>query len=149
MIMDSNLVFAQGLDVASAAGTSLEGDVIDLDSTGRDLLDTLSLVIQVSTAFTSGGAALVQFQLASDASAAIDTAGAATEHLRSDFFGMSDLTVGKNLVMPLPAGHSLAPYERYLGLLVVTNTATTTAGSINAFLTNDAQRWRAVADAVN
>jgi len=37
---------------------------------------------------------------------------------------------------PIPAGTS-GNYERYLGILAVTATTTTTAGTINAFLTLD------------
>ena len=58
------------------------------------------------------------------------------------------LVQGYNLVIPLPAGVGLT-YERYLGLLVTTGGATTTAGSINAFLTRDPKKWVAYADATN
>ena len=60
------------------------------------------------------------------------------------------LTAGQQLVIPLPVGYgTIFPYERYLGLLVVTSSATTTAGSINAFLTFDPKGWKALPDGTN
>jgi hypothetical protein len=49
---------------------------------------------------------------------------------------------------PLPVG-TVSDYERYLGILCVTVTTTTTAGTINAFLTLDPGRWKSYPDAVN
>jgi hypothetical protein len=40
-------------------------------------------------------------------------------------------------------------YERYLGILCVTATTTTTAGAINAFLTKDVSKWKAYPDGQN
>jgi len=42
-----------------------------------------------------------------------------------------------------------AVYERYLGILCVTATTTTTAGAINAFLTKDVSKWKAYPDGQN
>jgi hypothetical protein len=41
----------------------------------------------------------------------------------------------------------LGTYERYLGVLCVTATTTTTAGTIDAFLTKDPSKWVATANA--
>ena len=50
------------------------------------------------------------------------------------------LAVGKTLMaVELPKG----VYERYLGILCTTGTTTTTAGKVNAFLTNDPVSWKA------
>lgn len=153
MILDELLEFADALDVSAAAGTALAGDVIDLGATPHDLGagQPMHLVIQVTTAFASGGSATVQFILASDDAAAIATDGSATEHFLSDTFAIADLVQGAvPVVAPLPTGiGTLTEYERYLGVLVVTGAATTTAGSINAFLTKDVARWKSYADAVN
>lgn len=150
MILDEKLEFCDATSVAAAAGTANVGDVVDLRQPNQRIGsgDPLVLVISVSTAFTSGGSATVQFKLVSDDSATPATNGTQTEHVLTDIFAYTELTLGKFIVARLPAG-SLAKYERYLGLQVVTAGATTTAGSINAFLTVDADDWAALADAVN
>ncbi len=109
------------------------------------------LVIQVTTAFATATTATVSFTLASDAGAAIATDGTATEHFISDAFDTGVLTAGAVVaVVPVPVGVStVTEYERYLGVLVTTAGATTTAGSINAFLTFDPSGWKSYADAVN
>jgi hypothetical protein len=78
----------------------------------------------------------------SDDAAAINTS-TGSEHFATAVIGYASLTAGKKIFVELP--FSLATYERYLGLVVVTAGATTTAGSINAFLTNDVADWVAVA----
>lgn len=149
MILDKYLTFCDGVSAAAAAGTALVGDVIDLDTIGRRIgsSQNISFRIAVETTFTSGGSATVQFALASDAAAAIATDGTATTHWTSDVFDFDDLTAGVVIHSRLPSGFPTA--ERYLGLLVTTATATTTAGVINAELLLDVQDWVALPDAVN
>ena len=148
MIMDKNTTFCDALAVDSAAGTTLEGDVIDLGAASLNpgAGQPLYLVIQVTTAFTSGGSATVAFVLASDAQAAIATNGAATEHYLTEAIPVASLVVGYKRIIALPQG---VDYERYLGVLVTTAAATTTAGSISAFLTWDVQNNRSYPEAVN
>jgi len=146
MIMDDRLEFADAVSVAAAAGTALIGDVIDLGATARDIGrgQPLFLVITCDTEIITGGAAgTVKFQLASDAQAAIATDGSATVHIDTGTFVTDDaaandtqMNAGEIIYSgPLPVeGHV---YERYLGILCVTATTTTTAGKINAFLTLD------------
>lgn len=149
MIIDKNMTLAEAVSAAAAAGTALVGDVMDLDTAGRHIGPDLPLflVIQVTTAFASGGSAEVEFVLASDAAAAIDTGGAATEHVSSGQIPFATLAANKAVILQMPGG--VVEAERYMGLLVKTSGATTTAGSINAFFTTDAQAWKAFADAVN
>lgn len=149
MIMDETTELCDAVDVSGSTGTALEGDVIDL-GVGRDLgqFPDLYLVINVTTAFASGTASTVIFKLASDAVAAIATDGSATEHVISETYADSDLTAGTRLVYRLPVEGNV--YERYLGLLVVTGAAATTAGTIDAFITHDANGvWKAKANATN
>lgn len=149
MILDKTLTFATATDVSAAAGTALIGDVIDLSATPGDLGvgQAMHLVIDVTTAFASAGAAVVQFVLASDSTSTIATTGAETRHVLSDAFAYTELTAGQRIILRLPSGYPA--YERYLGLLVITSGATTTAGSINAELALDVQNWSALPDAVN
>ncbi len=149
MIMDERLEFADAVSVAAAAGTALIGDVIDLGATPQDLGNgkPMYLVITTSTEIITGGAAgTLKFQLASDAAAAIDTGTFVTDGTDAND---AQLKAGGIIYMgALPTGGSRA-YERYLGILAVTATTTTTAGAINAFLTDDPSLWTSYADGNN
>lgn len=148
MILDTNLTFCEAEAAFGTAATRLEGDVADLNAAGAFLgPQHLFLVIQITTTFASAGAATVQFQLASDAAAAIATNGTATVHAATQAFVFSTLTAGTRIILPLPGGFPDA--ERYLGILVVTAGATTTAGAFSAFLTTDAQNWKAYPEGNN
>lgn len=150
MYLDEYLEFgdAEALDT-SGAGISLLGDVVDLGATGEDIGngEPLYLVIQVTTAVTSAGAATAQFHLASDAAAAIATDGSATVHLETGAIGKATLVAGATVVLPIPPADTIT-YERYLGVLVTVGTAALTAGAVNAFITHDVANWKATADAI-
>lgn len=156
MILDERTEFADAVSVAAAAGTALIGDVIDLGKDGLDIGigEPIWLIVQTDTEIITGGAAgTLVIKLSSDAQAAIATDGSATDHLISKTLVTDDAGAnsaelnagGVILAARLPAG----TYERYLGILAVTGTTTTTAGKINAFLTKDYAKWTAYADAVN
>lgn len=149
MILDERNEFADATALStSGTGLQLVGDVIDLGSVARDVGngEQLYLVVQVDTAFTSGGSATVAFSLASDAAAAIATDGSASVHFTSAAIPVATLAAGYVAVaVALP----MASYERYLGILANVGTAALTAGKINAFLTHDVSKWAAYPDAVN
>lgn len=154
MILDSLNEFADAVSVAAAAGTALIGSQIDM-TVARDLGqgERLYLVITIDTAIiTAGAAGTVRFILVSDASAAIATDGTATEHWKShdyvtDDAALNELNIGDRIIVPFPSGEP--EYERFLGILCETTTTTTTAGKINAFLTNNPGRVKTYADATN
>ena len=148
MILDNRNEFCDATSIAASAGTALVGDVIDLGANVHDIGtgEDLYAVVLVSTAVESAGAATVQFKLASDAQAAIATDGTATIHAETAAIGKASLVAGsKAFAVKLPQG----TYERYLGVLVTTAVATTSAGAINAFLTKDVSSLYAYPDAVN
>lgn len=156
MILDERNEFADATSVAGAAGTALIGDAIDLGGSNRDIGNgqPLYLVIQAETEIITGGTAgTIEFQLASDAQAAIATDGSATKHVSTGSIVTDDaaandsrLNAGNYIyVGVLPQG---ALYERYLGILAVIGTTTVTAGKINAFLTWDVAAYRAYAENV-
>ena len=152
MLLDERSEFADAVAVSTAgAATRLIGDVMDL-GTVRDIgvaKTPLYLVIQVSTAILSGTS--VQFILASDAQAAIAVDGTETRHSLTDVFAVADLVQGFQTAIPLPTGdvaNSVSPYERYLGVLVVSG-GSHTAGAINAFLTASVPSNRSYPDANN
>lgn len=150
MILDNNLEFADALATATGNVDTLEGDVIDLQSLGGAAVgsqrdpgngEPLYLVIQVTTAFT-GDATVVEFTLASDATAAIAVDGTASEHVKIGPFTTAQLTADRVFAVALPIEGNV--YERFLGLIVERNGTTgITAGALNAFLTLDVQAWKA------
>lgn len=158
MILDEYNEFADAVSVAAAAGTALIGDVIDLGNSTpkRDPGngEPIYLVISVDTEIITGGTAgTIEFILASDAQAAIATDGSATVHYRSRAFVTDDAAANDPdlnagafpVIVALP--WEGIDYERYLGILVVTGTTTTTAGAISAYLTHDPRGYKAYARA--
>lgn len=151
MILDERTEFADATAL-STAGTGLAaiGDVIDT-SVARNLGNggvPVYLVIQVTTAATSGGSATVAFQLVSDSVAPPAANGTETLHWESAAIPVASLIAGYTLIVPLPPEGSLA-YERYLGVQQNVGTAALTAGAVNAFLTLDPSQWRAYPDGAN
>lgn len=157
MIMDERNEFADAVSVAAAAGTILVGDVIDSGEVVRNLGSgqPVYLNITVDTEIITGGVAgTIEFQLVSDAAAAIATDGSATVHYSSGELATGaaganadSLNAGATIVsVPLPAQDT---YERYLGILAMIGTTTTTAGAINAFLSLDPIGWKAYPEGNN
>jgi hypothetical protein len=146
MFMDKRSIFCEDEDISAAAGTQLVGDQYDTGGHGNFLDNEEGwLIVQVTADFTSGGAATVEFILASDAAAAIATNGTASVHWRSGAIAIATLVEGYRFAIKIPLG----TYERYVGILATTAVATTTAGSITAFMTKDAPNWKAYAEAVS
>lgn len=146
MILDERNEFADAntAGVQGATGTELLGDVIDLGLAGRDIGngEPLYLVIQVTTEIDSAmDGASVNFQLASDGQAAIDTGGGATVHAETGAIAEASLVEGAQFVVPVPSEGNT--YEEFLGVLVVRSGEAVTAGAVNAFLTRDVAKWKA------
>jgi hypothetical protein len=158
MIIDTLNQFTANASVAAAASTALVGDVIDLGATPQDLGNgkPMYLVIMGGDAaiITGGSAGTIQFELASDAQAAIAIDGTASTHILTPTFvtddaASNDINIGTDVyVGALPTGAGIA-YERYLGILVIVAGQTVTAGTIKAFLTYDPKAWKAYADGAN
>jgi hypothetical protein len=128
----------------AGTGLALVGNVID-SSVVRDLGSgrPVYLVILVDTAVTSAGAATVEFDLVSDAQAAIAVDGSASVHFKSTAFPKASLIAGfAAVVVALPFNGGV-PYEQFLGILQNVGTAALTAGKINAFLTLDPTAYQA------
>lgn len=144
MILDERLEFCDATALtAAAAGTALEGDVVDTGGDGAEgNSDDLYLVIQISTAVV--GPDTVQFHLVSDAQAAIAVDGSETRHFSTDAIAVADLVAGYQVcAVKLPRG----TYERYLGVSRTTvGAGALSAGAINAFLTNNPMAHQSFAD---
>lgn len=136
MIMDDRAEFADAAAVTgTAAATAIAGDVIDLQTTARDLGrgDGVRLRIEVdTTVLAAGGAANVTFKLVSDSTANLTTSP--TTHWTSGAIAKGTLVAGYVIAdIVLPSG----TYERYLGVTFTPDTNDTTAGKINAYLVFD------------
>lgn len=155
MILDELLEFCDETSmILSSGAAALIGDVVDLGAVSLDIGngEPIYLVIKTgSTEIITGSAAgTLTFTLASDAQAAITTGF--TPHLVSAALVSDDSAAnsdalnagGTILVAALPYG----TYERYLGIMVTVGTTALTAGTVNAFLTKDASKWLATADAL-
>jgi len=141
MILDERTEFADAAALSTAAtGLALVGDVIDLGTDGINEVDGITFYVNVDTAVTSAGSATVEFQLVSDAQAAIATDGSASVHFKSAAIPKASLVAGFTAVnVHLPKGQ----YERYLGILQNVGTAALTAGKVNAGLTPLDPQWKA------
>lgn len=143
-VMSARDEFADATALSTAGtGLALVGNVMDT-SVVRDLGNgrPVYLVISVDTAVTSAGAATVEFDLVSDAQAAIAVDGSATVHLKTLAFPKATLVAGFQVVVQLPL--ESPAYEQFLGILQNVGTAALTAGKINAFLTLDPPAsWKA------
>ena len=156
MILDERTEFADATSVAAAAGTALIGDVYDTGETVSNMgvSSDLWFVITVDTEIiTAGAAGTVRFQLVSDATSTVATDGSATVHLDTGTLVSDDAAANDSR---LNAGATLYAaklpsmnYERWLGVLCITATTTTTAGKINAFLTPTLYANRHYPDAQN
>jgi len=147
MIMDELNEFADAENAFADGATVLVGDVVDLGAGGTGFLGKqMYLVLQVTTDFAGGTS--VNFQLASDAAAAIATDGSASEHFETGAIPIATLVEGYTIVVPVPPRGGVNEFERYLGILAV-NAGTNTAGAINAFLTMDPTLWKSYADGAN
>lgn len=156
MYLDEYGEFADAESVAAAASTALIGDVIDLGAAGEDIGsgEPIYLVIQCTTSIiTAGAAGTIKFELASDAQAAIATDGTATVHFDTGTFvtdgdDANALDAGALIAAVALPNESINTYEQYLGILCTVATTEVTAGAIDAFLTHDVAKWKALADAI-
>ncbi len=147
MILDERNEFADATALGtSGTGRQLVGDVIDLGATraiGEG--ETIEVVITVDTAVTSAGAATVDFEVASDAQAAVATDGTATTHGSTGAIGKATLIAGYKTRIKINANSA----ERYIGLIANVGTAALTAGSVSAGIAATVSGWTAYADATN
>jgi hypothetical protein len=149
MILDERTEFCDATALnTGGAGSYLVGDQIDL-TLARDIGrgEPIYFVITIDTTLV-GATNTTSFSLCSDAQAAIAVDGSQTTHFTSQVFAVATLVAG---FMPVCVAVPWegAVYERYVGVVHTTAVAALSAGKINAFLTHDAAKWKAYADATN
>lgn len=140
MYLDRELEFSDSQVVTVTAAST---DLIDLQDADRQVGEgePIYLVIQVDVTATAAGAATVDFQLETD-----DAVGfpSATILFSTGATAIAGLTAGTTVAVVAVPHNS----EQFLRLRYVVATGPLTAGSFSAFLTKDAQSWRAYADAL-
>ena len=162
MILDKNLYFGTDLDASQGAGgPTLFGDVIDLGTAaairtgllgGETMYFVVTCTLQIIHAGSPG---TISFQLQSGPEAAITTAptrhcssmdiltdsaaNLATARAAGTPSAQGNYTGGILCCIPIPPGN----FQRYLGAFWTVATTTTTAGTVDAFLTKDPTYWRA------
>ncbi|HEX6215296.1 MAG TPA: hypothetical protein VFZ38_10780 [Vicinamibacterales bacterium] len=148
MMFDSHNEFSDGQAVTA---TAISTNVIDLypmadqaDAT-RDIGtgEAVYVAIMTSTTITDAGSdATLVATLESDSTANLATAPVV--HLSSGTLAFATYATAGSLILVarLPAGR----YKRFLGVRYTVASGPFTGGSIDAFLTHDAQLYRAYAD---
>lgn len=146
MILDALLEFS---DAQAVTATAISTNVIDLGPVTDNVLRDIGtgehtyLVVTTETAATDTGSdATLTVTLESDSTANLATSP--TVHYSTGALAFAAFSpAGARLVaIRLPAGN----YEQYLGVRYTVANGPLTAGTFNAFLTKDAQLYRAYAD---
>ena len=130
MYVDADLIFADALAITTAETADCT-NYIDLDAAGRLEGEPIYLVILVTTTFTSGGSATLQFDLEADADGTF-SAGAVNLY-SSDAIAVASLVEGYRIVRPINIPDGL----RYLNLEYTIGVADMTAGAFDAFIALD------------
>lgn len=136
MRIDKLTEFADGMALTGGAGRALAPGVIDLRGGSFAPGGSRNLYAVVALTTAGAGTGPVEFQLVSDAQAAIATDGSATVFASTGQIATSALMVGWARTLALPLGGT----ERYLGL-IVNRVGAMTGGVISAFLTLDPPSW--------
>ena len=153
MILDSFLQFDSGLNLAQVVGTYTSANVIDLginsgipsSANGGGARDigigddpAMKLLVQVITAFTSGGAGTLAVSLQGAVDNGSGLPAAFSTWYTSPVYALATLSLGGRLMdmdMPRPPDGIAVP--RFLRLSYAIAGATMTAGTIEAFLVID------------
>lgn len=148
--IDKNNTFATAASVAHAAGTVVLGDYYDTgNDTINDVDDIYFVVVVTTEIITAGSAGTIQFELVTSASTTVSSSP--TVHLTSASQATGATTTnpaveagGVLIYAELPKG----VYLRYMGVLYIVGTTTTTAGNVDAFLTKGFPQWTAFPAAI-
>lgn len=136
-----------GVVVDTRAGSGQAFAAFDRDIGGGGDGNTIYLMIQVTIAVTSAGAATLGFLLVSDAQDPVAVDGSASVHAQTNLIPKASLVAGYTFIVPIPPQGSV-PYERYLAVIQNVGVAALTAGKVNAFLAMNVKSWKAYPDAI-
>lgn len=152
MILDTNLQVGVNFNAAAVVGLNNMPRIIDLGANAKNPFtgEDVNVVFIVKTAFASAGAATVNFLVVTDNQDPLAVDGTAIQHASTGPIPVALLVVGARFVITLPPLGRLT--DRYLGCLVQTLVATTTAGRVDAYITTDEafpDTWAASIDSQN
>ena len=152
MIIDAELLFADGTWAPTGTGDNISPNVLDTgplggpvgpgtSNLGRDLGqgERLWFVVTVKQAVTSAGAATVDFRFRSAANAALTTTP--IDLVASSAIPKATLVAGFTYMTPLPsASVGTTGYQRYVGCNANIGTAALTAGQFHVAIVHDEQK---------
>jgi hypothetical protein len=153
MIIDSELLWADGTWAPTATGDNISPNVTDLGplgtpigpgssaNLGRDLGEgaTMWFIVTVKTAVTSAGAATVDFRLRTAANAALTTTP--IDVVSSTAIAKATLVAGFTVMIPFGAmSVGTAGWQRFVGCDAVIGTAVLTAGAFHVTALKDEQK---------
>lgn len=146
MIIDNELLFADGTWAPTATGDNVSTNVWDSGplggvpnaNTGRDFGqgENVWMVITVKTAVTSAGAATVDFRLRTDSAASL--VSSPVDLIATGAIPKATLVAGYQTRLKFPS-IQLQNYKRYLGCNANIGTAVLTAGAFHVAITKDIQ----------
>lgn len=152
MILDSQLQFSSAQNLAQIVGNYVSTNSIDLHLSGIPVLanlqgardmgigddPALKLLVQVSTTFTSGGAATLAVNLQGATDNGSGVANAFTTWWGSPAYALATLVAGARLLdMDMPRPPAGVAIPRFLQLQYVVGGATTTAGNVSSYIVLD------------
>lgn len=153
MILDAFLAFDTAANLAQVAGTYTSANVLDLHTSGglpvlanlqgaRDMgvgdSPALELLVQVVTAFTSGGAGTLQIAIQGAPDNGSGAPGSYVSWYTSPAYALATLAAGARLYdMPFPRPPAGVAIPRFLRMSYVIGTATMTAGTVASFIVLD------------
>lgn len=152
MILDRFLQFSSAQNLAQVVGTYVSDDIIDLHISGIPVLanlqgardmgigdrPALKLLVQVITAFTSGGAGTLQVALQGATDNGSGAPATYSTWWLSPAYALATLNAGSrlyNMDMPRPPDGIAIP--RFLRMAYIVAGATMTAGTVSSFIVID------------
>lgn len=154
MILDAFLMFDSAANLAQVTGTYTSANVIDLHATGalpvlanlqgaRDMgigdSPALKLLVQVVTAFTSGGAGTLQIAIQGAPDNGSGAPGSYTTWWLSPAYALATVAVaGARLYdMDMPRPPAGVGIPRFLRMAYIIGGATMTAGTVGSYIVLD------------
>lgn len=133
MITDSQLTLSSSQAVTASAVSGNTIDLVSIRDAGAG--EEFNAYVNVEIAATAAGAATVNFQIISSASANLSSP---TILGQTDAIPKASLTVGAQIIIPVPRSFINQLGQRYLGLQYTVSTGPLTAGTFSAGLVLDA-----------
>lgn len=133
MLTDSQLTLSVSQAVTASA---VSGNTLDLNQI-RDIGagEELNIYVNVEVAATAAGAATVNFQVITSAAANL---GSPTIIGQTDAIGKAALTLGSQIIIPVPRSFINKLGQRFLGIQYTVATGPLTAGTFSAGIVIDA-----------